>query len=59
MTLLICPFHHLYVHLLHEIFISKLLAFQVVTIEVAVVVVVNVAVTVELAVMYTYCVLVR
>ena len=54
MTLLIYPFDEVYAHIPLEIFISMLLALQVVAIEVLVVVVVNVAV----AVVCTYCFLV-
>ena len=56
MTELICPFDKLYVHILLEIFISMLLALQVVAIEV---IVVNIAVTVVLAVVRTFSLLVR
>ena len=56
MTLLICPVDNLYVHILLEIFISTLLALQVVAIGV---VVVNVAATVALVVACAYCLLVR
>ena len=71
MTLLICPFDNLYVHITPEIFASMLLALQVFATEEAAVVVVavvvvvkNLAVTVtvvvvvELVVMCTYCLLV-
>ena len=59
MTLLICPFDYLHVYILLKIFISLLLALQVVAIEVVVVVVVNVAVVnvavkLVLAVVCTY-----
>ena len=53
MTLLTCPFDSLYVYILLEIFISLLLALQVVAIEV-VLGLVNVAVTVVLVVVRTY-----
>ena len=59
MTLLVCPFDDLYLHMLLEIFISILLTLQVVAIVVVVVVVVNVAVTVVLEVVCTHYPLVR
>ena len=44
MTLLICPFDNIYVHITLEIFTSMLLALQVFTTEAAAVVVVEVVV---------------
>ena len=59
MLLRICPFDNLYVHILIEIFVSMLLALEVVAIEVVVAVVVNAAVKVLLVVMCTDYLLVR
>ena len=61
MTLLICPFDNLYGRMLLEISISMLLALQIIAKKVVVVVVVvaNGVLTVALAVVRTYCLLVR
>ena len=63
MTLPICPFDNLYIHILPENFILMLLALQVVAIEevvrVVALVVVNVTVVAVLIVAGTYCVLVN